>query len=90
MAKWGGACVAGGMHGSGAFVAGGYAWQWAVCGRGHAWQGAYMAGGRAWQGPCVAGETATASGGTHPVGMHSCFTMLRDSMCTMFATLFTL
>ena len=25
-------------------------------------------------GTCVTGETATESGGTHPTGMHSCFT----------------
>ena len=28
--------------------------------------------GRAWQGACVAGETATATDGTHPIGMLSC------------------
>ena len=28
--------------------------------------------GHAWQGACVGGETATAVGGTHPTGMHSC------------------
>ena len=55
---------------------------------GDVWQegGAYMVGGmhvrgvcggvdgrgHAWQGVCVAGETATAVGGTHPTGMHSC------------------
>ena len=37
-----------------------------------------MAGGHVWQwwgegaGACVAGEMATAAGGTHPTGMHSC------------------
>ena len=32
-----------------------------------------MAGGvRAFQGACKVGETATAAGGTHPTGMHSC------------------
>ena len=43
-------------------------------GGGYAWQGVYMTGGHAWQGgwACVAGETATAAGGTHPTGMHSC------------------
>ena len=41
--------------------------------RGHAWQGASIAGGHPWQGVCVAGEMATAAGGTHPTGMHSCF-----------------
>ena len=36
-------------------------------GGGRAWQG----GGRAWL-----GEMATAAGGTHPTGMHSCFCLL--------------
>ena len=33
-----------------------------------------MAGAHVWQlgGACVAGEMATAAGGTHPTGMHSC------------------
>ena len=31
-----------------------------------------MAGGHAWQGACMAGEMATAVGGTHSTGMHSC------------------
>ena len=35
-------------------------------------RGACMAGGCAWQGECV-GEMATAVGGIHPTGMHSCF-----------------
>ena len=49
------------------------AWQ-----EGHAWQGACMAGGMRGRGgmhgrgTCVAGELATAAGGTHPSGMHSC------------------
>ena len=39
--------------------------------------GACMAGGIHGRGPCVgggsmAGETATAAGGTHPTGIHSC------------------
>ena len=25
------------------------------------------------EGVCIAEETATAAGGTHPIGMHSCF-----------------
>ena len=46
----------------------GRAWGW-----GYAWQGgACMSLGHVWQGACVAGETATAVGGTHPTGMHSC------------------
>ena len=58
----GGACVAsgGGIHG------GVCVWQGAcMVGRQHAWQGACMA--------CLAEETATAADGTHPTGMHSCF-----------------
>ena len=62
---WQGACM-GGMCGKGACVAGGmhgrgHALQWGMCGKGHVWQGA-----------CVAGEMATAAGGMHPTGMHSC------------------
>ena len=43
----------------------------------HGWeggQGGMHGGGHAWQGAdaCVAGKTATAAGGTHPTGMHSC------------------
>ena len=34
--------------------------------------GACVAGRRA----CMAGEMATAAGGTHPTGMHSCFCLL--------------
>ena len=51
-----GACMAGAVHGRR------HAWQ-----RGHAWQG-----GMRGRGACVAGELATAAGGTHPSGMHSC------------------
>ena len=48
----------------------GRAWQ-GGCGR----RGACMAGGHVWhEGACVAGETATAVDGTHPTGMHSCYT----------------
>ena len=39
---------------------------------GGAWQGECVVGGCAWQGVCVAGEIATAAGGMHPTGMHSC------------------
>ena len=44
-------------------VRGGRAWQGGMCGRGcvHGMEA------------CVAGETATAAGGMHPTGMHSCF-----------------
>ena len=53
----------GGLCGRGAFLAEG------VCGWGRAWQGVCMVG----EGACVAEETATAVGGRHPTGMHSCF-----------------
>ena len=50
-----------------------------VRGRGHAPQGgmhgwgACMVGGvRGREGACLAGDTATAAGGMHPTGMHSC------------------
>ena len=52
-----GVCVVGDVHGMG--MTGGHAWP----------------GGRAWWGEvgaCVAVEMATAAGGTHPTGMHSC------------------
>ena len=55
-----GVCMAGGMHGRrGACVTEG-----GVC----------VAGGMHGRVACVAGETATAAGGTHPTGMHSCLT----------------
>ena len=59
--------MAGGMCGKGACMAGRCAWQ-----VGHAWQGvACMEGGAGMaRGACVAGETATATDGTHPAGMH--------------------
>ena len=67
---WQGACVAGGcVHGGGACMAGG------MCGG--VGGGAGCVGGQGvcvcGRGVCVAGETATASDGTHPTGMHSCF-----------------
>ena len=51
-------------------------WQGRMHGRGCVWQGACMVGkacmarGGGWM--CVAGDMATAAGGTHPTGMHSC------------------
>ena len=78
----------GGMHGWGTCVAEGHAWQGVcmvgACmpggmhGRGCAWQRGVHGGGicdrrHSWLGVCgVAGEMATAVGGTHPTGMHSC------------------
>ena len=50
------ACMVGGMYG------GGHVWQGGIHGRGVC---------VAW-GACVPGETATAVGGTHPTGTHSC------------------
>ena len=53
-----------------------------VCGQGvHGRWGACMTGGMHYSGgmcvgeggACVAGEMATAAGGTHPTGTHSCF-----------------
>ena len=38
---------------------------------GHAWQG-----GMHGRGVCMTGEMATAAGGTHPTGMHSCSTII--------------
>ena len=53
---------------------GGHAWLEGMCGGGgHAWQGACVAGGQAWQRAYVERETATAADGTHPTGMHSCY-----------------
>ena len=67
-----GVCLStgGGMHGrKGVWRGGAYvAWGAYVAG-GHAWQGACVVAG----GVCMAGETATAAGGTHPTGIHSCF-----------------
>ena len=56
---WGGACVAGGMHGGGAH-GGGHAWQGAcMAGEGCAWWGGmHGRGGAAWRGACVAGGHA--------------------------------
>ena len=56
----------GGIHGRGLHGRG-------LCGRGHAWQGACVVGGMHDRGACMAGEMATAAGGIHPTGMHSCF-----------------
>ena len=77
----------------GVCVVGGYAW-WGVCmaRRGCAWQGACMAGGMhggvcVWQGAGTHGQGdmhgrgATAAGGTHPTGMHSCLVI---SVCLRF------
>ena len=47
-----------------------------ICGRGKACVAGGVCGTRvcmAGEGACVAGETATAAGGNHPTGTHSCF-----------------
>ena len=75
---WSGVCVPGlgGVPGpgGGCLVPGMCAWSGGVC----AWSGGVCA----WSGGCVPGpggaclrppRTATAAGGTHPTGMHSCF-----------------
>ena len=56
-------------RGRGHVWSGGMRGWWGMHGRGCAWQGGRVAGA------CVAGETATAAGGTHPTGMHSCFNL---------------
>ena len=78
----GGVLCRGGMHGRG------HAWQGGmcggvVCGRGMCGRGACMAGGHAWGvhggGSCVADTTRYSqwASGTHPTGMHSCWTCIR-------------
>ena len=57
------------IHGRGACVVGGHVW-WGVCVVGGMCGGGIRGRGRQ---TCVAGETATAVGGLHPTGMHSCF-----------------
>ena len=71
------------VHGPGGMVSGGVpgpggcAWSWVggclVLGGGvpgPGWQGAWSSGGCLVENPP---ETATAAGGTHPTGMHSCW-----------------
>ena len=87
-----GACVAKGegMHGEG-----GHVWLRGMCGKGGmCGEGASIAksggmhgeGGHVWcagvhcKGGCVAGETATAAGGTHLTGMHSCLNIILISL----------
>ena len=73
----GGHAWQGGVHGR-ACVAGGHVWQGGMHGKGvcmaggNVWWGVCVAEGVCIAGQCVAGETATAAGGTHPTGMHSC------------------
>ena len=81
-------CVARGVHGGGGggeYLWGrGHAWLFLLCAwcmakggawgswQGGAWKGGVHGGGRVAGGMCV-GEMATEAGGTHPTGMHSCF-----------------
>ena len=61
-----GECIVWGVHGPGVCVPGlGDAWSWGVC---------MVPGGCAWSGGSWLRppEKATAAGGTHPTGMHSC------------------
>ena len=37
--------------------------------------GGMCGGWHVWWGACMTGETATAADGTHPTGMHSCYSM---------------
>ena len=69
-AWYGGVCMVEAMHSRGACMAGGVHGG-DLCGGGHAWQGVH--GG----GTCMAGQTATATYGTHPTGMHSCLSFNR-------------
>ena len=41
---------------------------------GGAWS---QGGGGAWSRGCMVPPTATAAGGTHPTGMHSCYSLVR-------------
>ena len=75
---WQGACMAGGVHGRGHAWQGGLEW-WGTCMVGGAW----IAGGVWWE-ACMAGETATAAGGTHHTGMHSCYKCFSGAIHTIF------
>ena len=65
-----GACSGGVCSRGGGVCCGG------VCSGGDAWSGGLLARGGAWSRGVPGGDppgTATAAGGTHPTGMHSCF-----------------
>ena len=66
---WQGVCMARSVRG------GGHVWQGGIHGRGHAWQEACMAGGCACHAcPRTPRDTVgQCAGGTHPTGMHSCY-----------------
>ena len=70
----------GGMHGRGACMAEGGMCGRAhmgggICGKGHAWQGACVVGGMhaTHTLPTLRDTVGQCTGGTHPIGMHSCF-----------------
>ena len=63
-----GACMAEGMCGKGLCMVG-----VGKCGKGVMHGRGVHGRGHIWQGVCLVGETATASDGTHPTGMYSCF-----------------
>ena len=67
----------------------GGAWSWGVPGPGGAWSRGCMVPGGAWWRP-PAPEMATAAGGTHPTGMHSClyFTSIRSSSTIPFKSIY--
>ena len=66
------------LHVSVILFTGGRAWWGAYVAGGHACHGGVHGKGCAWQveacvaGACMAGKMATAAGGMHPTGMHSC------------------
>ena len=66
---WQGACMAGGMCGGG--MHGGN-----VCGRGCAWQGGLYAMHAPH--PTLRDMVGQCKGGTHPTGMHSCFSFFQN------------
>ena len=71
--QWGGGMRGRGCAWQGAYMAGGASVAGGMQGRGCAWQGVCVAGGTFMAGgACLTGEMATAAGGTHPTGMHSC------------------
>ena len=59
-----------------------------MCGGGVHGGGACMAGGMCGRGPCMCGRRdATAVGGTHPTGMHSCFWKILNPFSLVFFTI---
>ena len=56
------------------------------------WQkgGCVAKGGMHGRGACVAGEKANAADGTHPTGMHSCFTKYFNTGACSFQWTFSM